>query len=186
MPVYDRLKGRDVLLKRNVVTVIGEHAVFVELLKRGFDAYMSHGPNQPGWDIVVIGARRRVLVQVKATQRDVVQINLNQDFDFLVLVLFDGQESEVGAVPSLSFYVFSKREVGKLVSPESEVRGDSSRSISISETGKALNASERQRAVNQWGKIEKFGAARVLYGSCSRGLAQRFRLAKQPLNMNPP
>ena len=121
--------GRDHKLEmdKSVKCVIGESLVLAELLKRGHEAYIAHGPTQKGWDIAVIfnsGVKR---VQVKTigwpekNQRTITVSN-NLIFDYMIVVLLNLNQ------PHSRYLVCTKEEIESLLSAENPDRKNNSRS----------------------------------------------------------
>jgi hypothetical protein len=53
------------ILDNSVKCAIGESLTLAELLKRGHEAYIAHGPTQKGWDIVLVSGDEIRRVQIK-------------------------------------------------------------------------------------------------------------------------
>lgn len=87
---------------------VAEYLVLAELIQRDVEAYSAISFRQPSYDITVIRPDMSVArVQVKATELQNKSTNnpvgnLNKEFDFLVILVFDGE------IPK--YYILSKAE----------------------------------------------------------------------------
>ncbi|NRB38571.1 MAG: hypothetical protein HRU20_08905 [Pseudomonadales bacterium] len=114
-------------MDKSVKCAIGESLVLAELLKRGHEAYIAHGPTQQGWDIVIVKDDNIKRVQVKTigwpkhNQRTVTVSN-SLKFNYLVVVLLNLDE------PHSRYLVCDKQEIDSLLSAENDERVSKSRS----------------------------------------------------------
>ncbi|WP_153020769.1 hypothetical protein [Pseudomonas sp. BMS12] len=137
-------------IDKSVKCAIGESLILAELLKRGHEAYIAHGPTQKGWDIVVISGQSIQRVQVKTIgwpEKDqrTVTVSNSLKFDFLVVVLLNLKQ------PHSRYLVCTKQEIENLLSAENPDRTNKSRSWYIPQD---LNGSEQIISLeNAWSKI---------------------------------
>lgn len=115
-------------ISKSVTCAIGEHLVLAQLLKRGAEAYLAHGPTQKGWDIAVIkdgyNAKRVQVKTIDWPDREAVNDRF-QGFDILVIVLLDrGHERS-------RFFVLPAQDVPQFLSPENPDRKDGKRTITM-------------------------------------------------------
>ena len=108
----------------------GEHLVLGELLRKGIEAYLAHGPTHKGWDILVRHPDEKwKKVEVKTIDwpdRKAVQINLDICFDVLIIVLLDKKKARS------RFLVLAKSDVESHPSHRSGDRRDNNRTLTIS------------------------------------------------------
>ncbi|NDJ83926.1 hypothetical protein GXP65_23085 [Vibrio campbellii] len=134
-------------MEKSVKCAIGEHLVLAELLKRGFEAYIAHGPTQSGWDIAVVKNEQVKRVQVKAIgwpnkNQQTVTVSRALNFDYLVVVLLDlGQ-------PHSRYLVCNRQELEQYLSSENDDRKGNSRSWYISK-----NLDKYTNLENSWATI---------------------------------
>ena len=89
----------------------GEYRVLARLLERDVEAYPAIKINQTGYDITaVLRSGKVVRIQVKSTELDNRStnnsVNVGDGFDFLVVVIFDGNSNA-------EFYVMTRYEALK-------------------------------------------------------------------------
>jgi hypothetical protein len=137
-------------IDKSVKCAIGESLILAELLKRGHEAYIAHGPTQKGWDIAVISGQSVKRVQVKTigwpeNDQRTVTVSNNLMFDYMVVVLLNLNQ------PHSRYLVCTKEEVENLLSAENPDRRNKSRSCYIPVD---LNGSEQIISLeNAWSKI---------------------------------
>lgn len=142
-------------MDKSVKCAIGEHLVLGELLRRGYSAYLAHGPTQKGWDIIIVKPKKVVRkIQVKAigwpekNQRNVT-VSEHFQFDYLVVVLLD-----LDRVRS-RFLIATKAEVKSFVSRNRGKRAAKTRTWTISPQ---FDTSPKHRTVakleDAWTKIK--------------------------------
>lgn len=51
-------------IEKSVQGTIGESLILTELLKRGHEAYIAHGPTQKGWDTAIISDQSVKLILI--------------------------------------------------------------------------------------------------------------------------
>jgi hypothetical protein len=95
---------------------VAEYLVLAELIQRDVEAYSAISFRQPSYDITVIRPNLSVArVQVKGTELQNKSTNnpignLEKEFDYLVIVLFDGETP--------NYYVLTKAEATKAYAPK--------------------------------------------------------------------
>jgi len=139
-------------LDNSVKCAIGESLVLAELLKRGHEAYIAHGPTQKGWDIVIVKSDNIKRVQVKTIgwpekNQRTVTVNDSLKFDYLVVVLLNLQQAHS------RYLVCDKSEIEGLLSAENSERTNNSRSWYIA---KDINDNDQVvNLENAWPKVNE-------------------------------
>ena len=118
--------------KKSIHAAAGEYLVLGELLRRGRMAFLAQGPTQIGWDIIIVPDSEQCdhnkKIQIKTIDwpcRNAVQINLNNNFDFLVVVLLNREDR------MSRFLICTKEDIEPHLSPENSCRGDKNRTLNI-------------------------------------------------------
>ena len=133
-------------MKKSVIGEIGELSVFMELLKKGYEAYRANSKIQKGWDIVVINKNTVKRIQVKTTILKNKSTNntfkVNNGYDIMVVVVIDDKNR-------CEYNILTKKEVSKIL------RANNNKQLSISKTKKGIRKikDEISAQKNKWNKI---------------------------------
>lgn len=137
---------------KSVHAASGEYLTLGELLKRGFNSYLAHGPTQRGWDIIIIKNESDVQkIQVKTINwPDQTAVNIcNNQFDYLIIVLLN-KPSECKPNNRSQYLIIPENKIENLLSNIKENRKDNGRTINIKAT--FLNDEDHvlKKYLNKW------------------------------------
>lgn len=134
-------------LDKSVIAAIGEYGVLVELLQRGYNAYLAHGPTNKGWDILIEKKNVFIKVQVKTTTKKTITISPSsmEDSDYTIIVLLE-IPSQMDIQSNNRYLILSKEEVKKNVSQDMKKRNDKNRTIYV-------NKMLEDTYIDKWSKI---------------------------------
>lgn len=134
-----------------ITGAIGEYLVLAELLKRDFKAFLAHGANNVGWDILIEKNKKCLKVQVKTIcKENSKSLNFSNvsmfNFDYTVIVILDRPE-EVDDQSVDKYIILSREFIEEKLSKINTDRKDKKRTF-------YLNKDLEEKYANQWSIIK--------------------------------